>query len=73
MSKWSDMYTRGLLFQWANTKNPIKGVGLVQGHHISGVIVSVIASSGVDRGLETGRITQTIKLVLVASPLSTQN
>ena len=29
--------------------------------------------SGVDRGLETGRITQTITLVFVASPQSKQN
>jgi hypothetical protein len=24
----------------ANTKNPIKGVGLVEGHHISGVFLA---------------------------------
>jgi hypothetical protein len=28
---------------------------------------------GVDCGFETGRITQTIKLIFVASPISTQN
>ena len=35
MSEWSDMSTRGLSFQWANTiKNLTKSVGLVQsGHH----------------------------------------
>ena len=30
VSKWINMSTRGLLFQWASTKNPTKRVGLVQ-------------------------------------------
>jgi len=38
VSIWSDMSTRGLLFQWASTKkNPTKRVGLVQSephHHL---------------------------------------
>jgi hypothetical protein len=34
-------------------KNQIKGVGLLQGHHISGVIVSMIALNGVDHGFKT--------------------
>ena len=38
-------------------------------YHIGGVIVSVLASSAVDRGFEP----QTFKLVFVASPLSTQH
>jgi hypothetical protein len=28
--EWSDMSTRGLLFQWASTKNPTQRVGLEQ-------------------------------------------
>jgi hypothetical protein len=43
-------------------------------NHFSGVMVSVLASSAVDRGCEPGRVKQkTIKLVFVASPLSTQH
>jgi hypothetical protein len=43
-------------------------------NRIGGVMVSVIASSAVDRGFETARvIPKTIKLVFVASPLSTQH
>ena len=42
--------------------------------HISGVMVSVLASSAVYRGLSHGRVKpKTIKLVFVASPLSTQH
>ena len=40
----------------------------------SGVMVSVLASRAVDRGFEPGPIKpNTIKLVFVASPLSTQH
>jgi hypothetical protein len=43
-------------------------------NRICGVMVSVLASSAVDRGLEPGRVMpKTIKLVCVASPLSTQH
>ena len=43
-------------------------------NRIGGVIVSVLASSSVDRGFEPLRVnTKTIKLVFVASPLSTQH
>ena len=46
--------------------NKVNGVG--------GVMVSVIASSTVDRGFEPTRVRpKTIKLVFVASPLSTQH
>ena len=42
-------------------------------NRIGGVMVSVLASSAVDRGFEPGRVKpKTIKLVFVASPLSTQ-
>ena len=43
-------------------------------NRIGGVIVSVLASSAVDRGFEprSGQ-TKTIQLVFVASPLSTQH
>ena len=42
--------------------------------HIGGVMVSLIASSVVDRGLSPDRIkTKTMKLVFVASSLSTQH
>jgi hypothetical protein len=37
VSMWGDMSIRGLLFQWARTKNPTKRVGLVQSrphHHV---------------------------------------
>ena len=41
---------------------------------IGGVMVSVLASSAVDRGLEPGRVKpKIIKLAFVASPLSTQH
>jgi hypothetical protein len=45
-----------------------------QKHRIGGVMVSVLASSVVDRGFEprSGK-TRTIQLVFVASPLSTQH
>ena len=38
VSEWSDMSTRGLLFQWASTKNPTQRVGLAQSgphHHLT--------------------------------------
>ena len=42
-------------------------------NHISGIMVSLLASSVVDRGFEPWLVKpQTIKLVFVASPLSTQ-
>jgi len=43
-------------------------------NYIGGVMVSLLASSAVDRGFErrSGKPT-TIKLVFVASPLSTQH
>ena len=41
---------------------------------IGGVMVSVLASSAVDRGFEPGQVKpKTIKLVCVASPLSTEH
>ena len=43
-------------------------------NRIGGVMVSVLASSAVDRGFEPDRVKpKTIKLVFVASPLSTQH
>jgi hypothetical protein len=43
-------------------------------NHIGGVIVNVLASSTVDRGIEpTDGSNHTIKLVFVASPLNTQH
>ena len=41
---------------------------------IGGVMVSLLASSSVDRGFEPGRVKpKTIKLIFVASPLSAQH
>jgi len=36
VSEWSDMSTRGLLFQWASTKNPTQHIGPEQSepHHL---------------------------------------
>ena len=43
-------------------------------NRISGVMVSVLNSSAVDRGFESDQVQpQTIKMVFVASPLSTQH
>ena len=43
-------------------------------NRIGGVIVSMLASNAVDRGFEPDRVKpKTIKLVFVASPLSTQH
>ena len=45
-----------------------------QKHRIGGVMVSVLVSSAVDRGFESGRVKpRTIKLVFVISSLSTQH
>ena len=45
-----------------------------QKHRIDDVMVSVLASSAVDRGFEPDRVKpKTIQLVCVASPLSTQH
>jgi hypothetical protein len=45
-----------------------------QSYSISGVVVSVLALSAVDRGFEPSRVQpKTIKLVFVASPLSMQH
>jgi len=43
-------------------------------NRIGGVMVSVLASSAVDRGLEPGRVKpKTIQLVFVASPQGTHH
>jgi hypothetical protein len=43
-------------------------------NRIGGVIVSLLATSAVDRGFEPGRVKpKTMKLVFVTSPLSTQH
>jgi hypothetical protein len=43
-------------------------------NRIGGVIISVLASTVIDRGFESDRvISKTIKLIFVASPLSTQH
>ena len=43
-------------------------------NHICGVMVSLLASSAVDRGFKPYRVkSKTIKLVFVACPLSTQH
>ena len=51
----------------------LKEITYYHSNRIGGVMVSVLASSAVDRGLEPqpGR-TKTIKLVFIASPISTQ-
>ena len=47
--------------------------GALQLNLFGGVMVSVLASSAVDRGFEPGRVKpKTMKLVFVASPLRTQ-
>ena len=50
-------------------------IHITHGHNsIGGVMVNMLASIVVDRGFEHDRIKQkTIKLVFVASPLSTQH
>ena len=55
------------------TYNSCIGVHLTM-NRIGGVMVSVLALSAVDRGFKPGWVKpKTIKLVFVASPLSTQH
>jgi hypothetical protein len=51
---------------WTDTTTPVE-------YKITAGTFLEPCSSGLDRGFETGRITQNVQLVLVASPLSTQN
>ena len=49
-------------------------VSMLDSEYIGGVMVSVLALSMVDHGIEPGQVkSQTINLVFVASPLSTQH
>ena len=47
---------------------------LISGNRISGIVVSVLASSAVDRGFEPGQVKpKTMKFVFVATPRSMQH